>query len=61
MKFLADPLRFERVFTHIERLEHSERSLDQLVIREYRPPSGDALIRKNSNQGMNAVVGSDLI
>ena len=61
MKFLADPLRFERIFTRIKRLEHAERSLNQLVVRERRSPPGEALIRKNSDQRMDAVVRSNLI
>src|SRR5690349_15661 len=61
MKFFADPLRFQGIFTCIKRLEHMECSLNQLVIREYRSPSGNTFIRKNSNQCMDAVIRSNLI
>src|SRR5690349_6556675 len=61
MKVFADPLRFQGIFTCIERLEHMECSLNQLVVSEYRSPSGNTFIRKNSNQCMDAIVPSNLI
>ena len=61
VQFLADPLRLERILAAVKRLEHAERALHQLVVRERRSPPGDAFVREDGDQRMDAVVRLNLV
>jgi len=61
MQFLADALRFQRIFAQIQGSEQMQRTPHQLIVGECRAPTGDALVGEDRDEGMDAVIRLDLV
>ena len=61
VQLLAHAFRLQRVFAHIERLEHVQRASHQFIVRESRSPPGDTVIREHCDESMNAVLRPNLV